>query len=86
MLKRKNIRQKGKISFSRFFRDFKEGDKVAIVRELSIPLDYLKRIQGRTGVIKAKRGNSYEVSLKELNKPKTYFIKPVHLKKIEASA
>lgn len=85
MLKRKGIREKGKISFSRFFQNFKAGDKVAVVRELSIPLDYLKRIQGRTGVIRAKRGNSYEVGLKELNKLKTYFIQPIHLKKIEAS-
>lgn len=84
MLKRKTPRTKGKISFSRYFKKFKRGDFVAVVRELSIPLGYSKRVQGRTGKVIEKRGEAYNVEINELNKKKRYFIKPIHLKKIEA--
>jgi len=79
----KNPRDKGKISLTRFFQEFKEGDSVAVVRELSIPFPYSQRILGKTGKVLAKRGSSYYVEIKELNKPKRYLIKPIHLKKIK---
>ena len=84
MLKRKKPRTKGKISFSRYFQELKEGDDVAVVRELSIPFGYSKRLQGRTGKVIGKQGSACHVEIKDLNKPKRYFIKPIHLKKIEA--
>lgn len=83
MLKYKKPRTKGKFSFTRFFQKFKEGDKVAVAKELSIPFPYSKRLQGRTGTVLAKKGSTYYVEIKDLNKPKRYFIKPIHLKKIE---
>lgn len=83
MLKHKTPRQKGKFSFTRFFQKFQPGDSVAVVRELSVPLGYSKRIQGRTGKVLEKRGSAYYVEIKDLNKPKRYLIKPIHLKKIE---
>jgi large subunit ribosomal protein L21e len=66
-----------------YFQKFKEGDPVAVVRELSVILDYPKKIQGRTGRIISKRGSAYYVEIKDLNKPKRYLIKPVHLRKIK---
>ncbi|MCX8159216.1 MAG: 50S ribosomal protein L21e [Candidatus Pacearchaeota archaeon] len=83
MLKQKQIRQRGKISLTRFFQKFNIGDNVAIVRELSIPLSLPKRLQGRTGKILAKRGSAYEIEIKDFNKPKIYIVHPIHLKKIE---
>ena len=83
MLKHKTPRTKGKFSFTRFFQKFKEGDKVAVAKELSIPFPYSKRLQGRTGTVLAKKGATYYVEIKDLNKPKRYFIKPIHLKRIE---
>lgn len=83
MLKSKTPRTRGKISFKRFFQKFKEGDSVAVVQELSMSMGYSKRIQGRTGKVIAKRGSAYEIEIKDLNKPKRYLIKPIHLKKIE---
>ena len=83
MLTHKHIRQKGKFSFMRFFQSLKEGDKVAVVQELSVPFPYSHRLQGRTGTVIAKRGQSYEVEVKDLNKPKKYMIQPIHLKKIQ---
>lgn len=83
MLKYKTLREKGKFSFSKYFQIFKAGDNVAVIRELSIPIGYPKKVQGRTGKIIRKQGRAYQVEIKDLNKLKTYFIKPVHLKKIE---
>ncbi len=83
MLKRKRLREKGKISLSAYYQKFKAGDYIAVIRELSLPFGYSKRIQGRTGKIIGKRGNAYDVKINDLNKEKTYFIKPIHLKRIE---
>ncbi|MEK6825799.1 MAG: 50S ribosomal protein L21e [Nanoarchaeota archaeon] len=84
MLSHKNIRQKGKFSLSRFFQKLKQGDKVAVVKELSIPFPYSYRLQGRTGTVVTQRGKAYEVEIKDLNKPKRYMIQPIHLKKIQS--
>ncbi len=83
MLTHKRLREKGKISLTRYFQEFKSGDSVAVARELSIPLGYSKRIQGRTGKVIEKRGAAYHIELKDLNKLKRYFIKPIHLKRIQ---
>jgi len=81
-MKKKSTRTKGKISFSRYFQEFREGDKVSVVRELSIPANIPDRYQGRTGVIDGKRGRSYIVLIKDNDKPKKFIIQPIHLRKI----
>ena len=83
MLKRIILREKGKVPFKTFFQKFKSGDSVAVVRNLSFPFSYSNRIQGRTGKVLEKRGSSYYIEVKELNKPKKFFLHPIHLKKIE---
>lgn len=83
MLKYKNIHEKGKFSLAKFFQKFKPGDSIAVVRNLGFKLGYSKRIQGRTGKVIQKRGSAYYVEINDLNKPKRYAIKPIHLIKIE---
>ena len=83
MIKRKNQREHGKIQLSRYFQDFKQGERVAVVRELAKTPKFPKQLQGRSGVIESKRGNSYIVRIKDLNKEKSYIIHPVHLKKLK---
>ena len=83
MLKHKNFKTRGKVSFTRFFQKFKEGDSVAVARELSEPFAYSKRLNGRTGKVIKKRGSAYYVEIADLGKSKKYSIKPIHLKKIE---
>lgn len=84
MLTNKKLRSRGKISFTKYFQKFSEGDSVAIVRDLAVQSPgFPKRIQGRTGVVTGKRGESYIVVIKDYTRPKTYIVKPVHLKKIE---
>ncbi len=82
MIKHKRIKDKGKISFTKYFQVFKEGDSVAVAKELAFPFHYSNRLQGRTGKIISKRGSAYYVEIKDINKPKRYLIKPVHLKRI----
>ena len=79
----KNPRQSGKFSFTRYFQKFSPGDSIAVAKELSIPFPYSKRLQGRTGKVIEKKGSSYYVEIADLGKPKKYFIKPIHLKKIK---
>lgn len=83
MQKRKNIKLKGKISFSQYFQEFSEGDKVAIVREHSQAPKFPKRIQGLVGVITGQRGSAYLVNVKDGGMEKMHIIRPVHLKKLK---
>lgn len=82
MLKRKQIREKGKIKLSRYFQELKEGDKVSVVKELSLKSSFPKSIQGRTGVIEGKRGKNYIIKMK-IGQDKRFIIHPAHLKKLK---
>jgi large subunit ribosomal protein L21e len=79
----KKIRTKGKISFTRYFQEFKDGDKVSIVREPAVKGSFPTRMQGRTGTIKGKRGKAYFVNIKERKMEKNFLIEPIHLKKMK---
>ncbi len=83
MLKRKSVREKGKIRFSRYFQEFKTGDRVSVTRELAVQPKFPKQLQGRSGVVNSKRGKSYLVKINDLNKEKTYIIHPIHLRKLK---
>lgn len=83
MIKRKSMRNHGKIKLSRYFQDFKKGERVAVVRELSVQPKFPKQLQGRSGTIESKRGSSYIVKINDLNREKEYIIHPVHLKKLK---
>ena len=81
MLKKKLIRERGKVRLSTYFQELKEGDRVAIVRELSIKTGVPKTMQGRTGVVTGKRGRAYIVNI-NMGKEKEFLVHPVHLKKL----
>ncbi|MBI3334232.1 50S ribosomal protein L21e [Candidatus Pacearchaeota archaeon] len=86
MPKHKTPRQRGKLSLSRYFQVFKPGDAVAVTQELSQLFGYSHRLQGRTGHVLKKQGSAYYVEIKDLNKPKRYLLKPIHLKRIQETA
>ncbi|MEK6883685.1 MAG: 50S ribosomal protein L21e [Nanoarchaeota archaeon] len=79
----KKVKEKGKIRFSEYFKKLKEGDKVAIVRELSVSASFPQNIQGRTGVVEERRGRAYIVKINDYNQEKRFIIEPIHLKKIK---
>lgn len=83
MANKKPVRTRGKISFSRYFQKFKEGDFVAISREPAVTCNFKKRIQGITGVVEGKRGRAYIVKFKDHNEEKRLLVEPIHLKKIK---
>lgn len=82
MVNKKPIRTRGKLQLSKFFQRFQEGDKVAIVEERSRNINFPRRLQGRTGTVLGKQGRSYSVRIKDQEKPKTFIVEPIHLKKI----
>ena len=83
MGKRKSVRTRGKVSLSKYFQELKQGDYVAVVRELAMKSNFPKRLQGRTGVVESKRGKAYIIRIKDQNKEKKFLIEPIHLKKIK---
>lgn len=83
MLKHKQIKTRGKLSLSTFFQTFKEGDSVALVRELSIKPNFPKRMQGKTGKVVRKQGQAYLVEVKDINMAKRFVVRPIHLKRIQ---
>lgn len=83
MLKRKNIKERGKIKFSEYFKEFKIGDRVAIVREHSFQPKFPVRIQGLVGIVQGLRGRAYLIMIKEGGVEKIHIIKPVHLKQLK---
>lgn len=80
----KHYKQKGKISISRFFQEFNEGENVVLKAEPAYHKGmYYPRYHGKVGVILRKRGDCYEVLIKDSNKEKMMIVHPVHLKKVE---
>ena len=83
MLKKKKIRGKGRIKFSEYFKKLKKGDRISVKKELAIQASFPRRLQGKAGIIEGKRGKSYIVKIKDLNKEKSFIIHGVHLKKLK---
>ena len=78
----KNIRQKGKISTTRYIQEFKKGDNVVLCAEPAVQKSlYHQRHHGRQGVVQKKIGKCYEILIRDINKEKKVIVHPVHLKK-----
>jgi len=83
MIKRKNVKQKGKIRLSRYFQELKNGECVAVVRDQAFNPAFPIRIQGRNGIVVGKRGLAYIIKIKEGGLEKVHIIAPAHLIKIQ---
>jgi len=83
MVRRKPVRTRGKLQFSKYFQELKKDDSVAVVREPAVQSSFPKTLQGRTGIIKSKRGKVYVVKIKDQNKEKKFLIEAIHLKQIK---
>lgn len=79
---KKDIRRKGKISFSAYFQAYNIGDRVNLFLEPSVHEGmFHARFHMKSGVVKGKRGFSYEVSINDKGKEKMLIIHPIHLRK-----
>jgi large subunit ribosomal protein L21e len=80
---KKNSKDRGKISLSRYFQVFVKGDAVALKAEPAVQEGfYHSRFHGRIGTITGNQGRCYQVTLKDGQKDKKLLVHPVHLKKI----
>ncbi len=79
----KNVREKGKVSQRSFFQKLDEGDKVKLIAEPAYQKGmYFPRYHGLVGIVKGKKGNCYNVAIKDHDKDKLLIVHPVHLKKL----
>lgn len=79
-----HYRERGKLSLSRYFQEFKEGDKVNLKINSSVQTgQFFPRFHGLTGTVTGKRGFCYEVKIYDRDKEKKLFVHPIHLKKTE---
>jgi large subunit ribosomal protein L21e len=80
---KKTIKQKGKISLSRFFQEFSVGDKVQLNAEPAVQKGmYYPKFHGKVGVVAGKSGECYNIQIMDKNKEKTLIVHPVHIKKV----
>jgi len=83
MVRNKSVRTRGKLQLSKYFQDLKKGDRVSVVREWAMSSSFPGRLQGRTGEVEEKRGKSYIIKIKDVEKEKKFIIDAIHLKKIK---
>ena len=67
----KNYKDKGKLSLRKFFQSFKEGDRVVLKADPAYQKGmYYPRFHGLSGLVLNKKGECYEVLIKDGNKEK----------------
>ena len=80
----KHYTKKGKISISRFFREYAEGERVILLAEPGYQNGmYYPRFHGKSGLIMKKRGACYEILIKDGRKDKMVVVHPVHLERLK---
>jgi ribosomal protein L21E len=82
---RKNIRERGKISLTRYFQKLQNGASVVLKAEPAMQKGmYHGRFHGYAGKIVGQQGTCYKVAINDQGKEKVLLIHPVHLKTLEA--
>lgn len=81
-LLRKDARNHGLPSFSRFLVDYKVGDKVDIIADPTFQTRGFphRHFYGRTGTVVGIRGRCYEVKVNDLGKMKMIIIGKEHIR------
>ena len=78
---RKNVRERGKFSLTKFFQKFDQGQNVVLKAEPSYQKAlYHARLHGKLGIVTGKRGRCYEVTIKDGGVSKMLIVHPIHLK------
>ena len=76
--------ERGKFSLRSYLKELQINDKVVLKMEPSIQKGmYFPRFHGKVGIVKAKKGSCYEVTIKDFKKEKTVIVHPVHLKRTQ---
>ena len=56
-MKSKQQNEKGKIMLSKYFQEFKAGDRIGVVRKPGLAASFPQKLEGRSGKIEQKRGS-----------------------------
>lgn len=73
---------KGKISLTKYFQEFNEGERVTLRMEPAVQTgSYHPRFHGRSALVDGKRGECYTVKIVDGNKEKKLVVHPIHLRK-----
>ncbi|MBW3018805.1 50S ribosomal protein L21e [Candidatus Woesearchaeota archaeon] len=79
---KKDLRDKGKISLTKYFTEYKVGEIAVLKAEPAVQKGlYHQRFHGKSGMIVGKKGTNYELKIKDGGKEKLLYVHPVHLKK-----
>ena len=79
----KSPRSQGKISLTNYFMPYKVGDRAVLSAEPAVQKNlYHQRFHGKSGVVVGKRGDCYELQIRDGGKQKLVIVHPVHLKKV----
>ena len=77
----KSKSEKGKISITKYFQKFKEGDKVLLKAEPAVHTGmYMPKYHGKVGVVIGTQGHCYKVTIKDGGKEKMLIVHPIHLR------
>lgn len=75
-------RTKGKVSLSKYFQNFNQGDQVNLKIHPSVQKGrFHPRFHGLSGKISGKKGTCYEVMIEDGRKQKLIYVHPIHLNK-----
>ena len=76
-------RDKGKISLTKYLQEFKSGDKVKLLFNSAVSKSPIKpRHFGSIGIVNKKRGECYEIEIKDHKNKKMVIVHPIHLKRL----
>lgn len=80
---KKKPAEKGKFSIKNYLKEYKKGDEVILKAEPAVQKGmYFPRFHGKKAIVKGKKGECYEVNIKDNKKEKILIVHPVHLKKL----
>lgn len=80
----KNFRGRGKINFTRYLAEYKDGEKILLKTEPAVQDGiYHLRYHGKTGIIKGRQGRCYAVEIMDGSKPKKLIVHPVHFERLK---
>ncbi|MFH1398584.1 MAG: 50S ribosomal protein L21e [Candidatus Woesearchaeota archaeon] len=79
----KGVRDKGKVTITRHFQKFSEGEGVILKIEPSIQKGvFHPRHHGKKGTVIGMKGSCYIVEITDIHKQKEIIVHPVHMVKL----
>ncbi|MBT4604006.1 50S ribosomal protein L21e [archaeon] len=84
---KKNVRERGKLSISKYFAKFELQETVALKINSAINKgQFHPRFHGKCGKVTGNRGTCYQIDFKDGSKLKRIFVHPIHLVKLQQAA